>query len=335
MARLRSSLRSRDSSSTSTGLDPRERVKDCCRKLVEFMCTQVGVGGLVVGYAIVGALAFVAIEEKEVGIGIGNLKNATVKELWYKTAGNETINVLDRNAFNETADEVLKGFQEKIVKAVKKGYNPQTAGKKVWTIPAALMFCLSVFTMIGYGNPVPRTPWGKGATVVYAIFGIPLYVLYFLNMGKVLANTFRWLYRWMHECSGRKRPGTRITVPSAACLWVISFYILAGTIMFAQWETWGYLDCVYFCVTSLCKIGIGDFVPGADAIIEYTESGNQTKLVITFVYLLLGLGLVAMCYDLMREDVRVKARELKEDVTQTFEDMRVKMLNCCRGRPDR
>lgn len=65
MARMRSRDRERDSSSTSTGLDPRERVKDCCRKVVAFMCTQVGVGGLVVGYAIVGAFGFMSIETQE------------------------------------------------------------------------------------------------------------------------------------------------------------------------------------------------------------------------------------------------------------------------------
>ena len=30
-----------------------------------------------------------------------------------------------------------------------------------------------------------RTEWGKIATMVYALFGIPVYILYFMNMGKV------------------------------------------------------------------------------------------------------------------------------------------------------
>ena len=66
-------------------------------------------------------------------------------------------------------------------------------------------------------------------------------------------------------------------------------YITIGTVMFAEWEGtekricyvtfpstkmcvtliiplylkgWNYVDSVYFCVTSLAKIGFGDFVPG-------------------------------------------------------------------------
>lgn len=219
---------------------------------------------------------------------------------------------------------------------------------KVWSFPAALMYCLSVFSMIGYGNMTPRTQWGKFTTVVYATFGIPLYILYFMNIGKVLAKTFRWFYTWIKECStdpvdmdiedGSIQAKKKIIVPSTACLWVMSFYILIGTLMFAHWENWEYLDSVYFCVTSLCKIGIGDFVPGTSSNISIPVLGvaihdatsqNQTKLVINFVYMLLGMGLVAMCYNLMREDVRVKMKEMKEDMLLCLEDVRLRFSRCC------
>jgi potassium channel subfamily K, invertebrate len=94
-----------------------------------------------------------------------------------------------------------------------------------------------------------------------------------------------------------------------------------GTIMFAEWEGWDYLDAAYFCVTSLCKIGIGDFVPGANIL--DSNSGNQTKLVINFVYLLLGMGLIAMCYNLMREEVKVKMQEIKRDMKRWLDSLRI------------
>lgn len=84
--------------------------------------------------------------------------------------------------------------------AVKKGYDGRTS-KEQWNFPAALMFTLSIFTMIGYGNLVPRTEWGKVITIFYAVFGIPLYILYFMNMGKALANIFKWLYRKLNSCT--------------------------------------------------------------------------------------------------------------------------------------
>ena len=51
-----------------------------------------------------------------------------------------------------------------------------------------------MITMIGYGNVVPRTEEGKIATLVYACFGIPVYILYFMNMGKVFAAVLKWVY---------------------------------------------------------------------------------------------------------------------------------------------
>ena len=39
-----------------------------------------------------------------------------------------------------------------------------------------------------YGNLVPRTKWGKIVTMMYALCGIPVYILYFKNMGKVGRN---------------------------------------------------------------------------------------------------------------------------------------------------
>lgn len=332
---MRSSLRSRDSSSTSTGVDPRERIKDCCRKLVAFMCTQVGVGGLVVGYAIVGAFGFMTIEtleEPAIECVRESIRKEYADELWLGTASNQSVNVFNRTAFCEVSNSILLRYQENITTNQRNKVN--CSGLKavdLWSFPAALMFCLSVFTMIGYGSLVPKTQWGKGATVVYAVLGIPLYVLYFLNMGKVLAQTFRWLYTRLHECTGQRKPGQRITVPSTACLWVIFGYILAGSIMFAEWEDWDYLDSAYFCVTSLCKIGMGDFVPGWKH--GDSSQSNQTKLIINFVYLLLGMGLIAMCYNLMKEDVYVKARELKEQLNHAMDAAHYKMVTCCRSEP--
>lgn len=337
-SRYRGSVRSRGSSS-SVSSDPKEKIRDCCRKVVAFMCTQVGVGGLIVGYAVVGAFCFKSIEgqgERPEYEEVNAMRKNCSERLW-EMAKKE--NVFNHTSWSMKASTILLEFQKGIAAAVKKGYDGRT-NEETWSFPAALMFCLSIFTMIGYGNMVPRTGGGKAATVVYAIFGIPLYVLYFTNMGKVLASVFKWMYTKCYQCSMEKRYGEddfpqRIIVPSTACLWVMGAYIATGSIMFAEWERWNYIDSTYFCVTSLCKIGIGDFVPGAN-ILE-SKSGHQTKLVINFVYLLLGMGLIAMCYNLLSEVVRVKMHDFKEDIMLCFEDIRLRAVDCYRRShsPDR
>lgn len=52
----------------------------------------------------------------------------------------------------------------------------------------------------GYGNR-PRTTEGKLATIVYAIVGIPLMLLFLTNIGNILAKAFKCLYGYCCNCS--------------------------------------------------------------------------------------------------------------------------------------
>lgn len=115
----------------------------------------------------------------------------------------------------------------------------------------------------------------------------------------------------------------------------MTLYLIAGTIMFAEWEGWNYLDSLYFCFTSLAKIGFGDLVAGASmhhaAVPELTSttaaspladsdngSTDQVKLVTNFVYLLVGMGMVAMCYYLLKEEVLVRVARAKARLKEKF-----------------
>ena len=52
----------------------------------------------------------------------------------------------------------------------------------------------------------------------------------------------------------------KVLIPSTACIWVMLAYITGGSIMFAEWEDWNYLDSAYFCVTSLLKVSMLNLV---------------------------------------------------------------------------
>lgn len=336
----RSSVPSRGSSTSTNASDPREKLQDCCRKLIAFMCTQVGVGGLIVCYAILGAFTFSYIEGTSKEVPELNVVNGSryscALKLWELTT---TLNIFNKSAWTEGANNIIQDFQRTVAEAVKKGYDTSNVDDR-WSFTASLMFSLSVFTMIGYGNMVPRTSWGRLVTVIYAVFGIPLYALYFMNMGKALAQVFRWVYTRVYTCkvNGREKRGDnniyhsapKTVVPSTACIWVIVAYIASGALMFSSWEGWTYLDSTYFCVTSLCKIGFGDFVPGINNV--EAKIGNQTKLIINFVYILLGMGLMAMCYNLMRELVHIKMRKFKDYISICFELIRLRAIDCYRRR---
>ena len=94
----------------------------------------------------------------------------------------------------------------------------------------------------------------------------------------MLANLFKWVYRKTYYCATKRsrlsqyevmensgdmeeitsqvltRSEEEVLIPSTACVWVMLFYLTLGTVMFAEWEHWDYLDSLYFCVTSLFKV---------------------------------------------------------------------------------
>ena len=58
----------------------------------------------------------------------------------------------------------------------------------------------SFYCPSGYGNLSPKTSVGKLATILYAMFGIPLMLLYMATIGRVLSACFKYLYSKICRC---------------------------------------------------------------------------------------------------------------------------------------
>lgn len=98
-----------------------------------------------------------------------------------------------------------------------------------------------------------------------------------------------------------------VTVPIYVSLLLITGYIAIGALLFTLWETeWNYLIGCYFCFITLSTIGFGDYVPGT----SLGAWNSQEKLVLCALYLLVGLALIAMCFDLMQEQARNSFKKL-------------------------
>ena len=109
-------------------------------------------------------------------------------------------------------------------------------------------------------------------------------------------------------------------VPIWVCLVLIVGYNLLGSLLFTVWEDWDFLTGVYFCFVTLSTIGFGDVVPGSS--IESWHS-HEKRLLCT-LWLLFGLTLIAMCFDLMQRQVR----QIVTDIAQRIgliEDTKTKV----------
>lgn len=105
----------------------------------------------------------------------------------------------------------IKSYQEYILKYGKNGYTFNetekdgskwefsgaflysltvitTIGMKIFLFQPKFMLKITICTIIGYGNIAPVRNWGKIATIFYAIIGMPLFLLYLSNIGKISRN---------------------------------------------------------------------------------------------------------------------------------------------------
>lgn len=366
-----------------------ERIADWTRAFIAFLFSNVGIVFLVVSYTIAGAFLFQFIEGKnslDRASHVLTLRNDTAFRLWELTC---KLNVFSERTWKARVRAELANYQKEIVSAIKNGYDgadSSSGSSKQWSFAGAFLYSLTVITTIGYGNTCPRTKWGKVATIVYAIVGMPLFLLYLSNIGDILARSFKWTYARCCLCRCRKRPRgppppreqiakknhwqmvnlhggemdtssldqenssntgeigegeeeeeeeededddeeddgesdgkydpQRVTVPLTLCFAIMVGYVCGGAFLFSEWEEWDFLDGSYFCFISLSTIGFGDIVPG-DKITGQGQ-GFELSFVFCSMYLMLGMALIAMCFNLMQEEVIAKMRSLVRTVKHIF-----------------
>lgn len=125
------------------------------------------------------------------------------------------------------------------------------------------------------------------------------------------------LVRWREDASAPRRRCPlrlvtdmdeiqKVSVPISVSFALMVGYIALGALLFSLCEDWEYLVASYFCFVTLSTIGFGDYVPGT----SLDASASQEKMVLCALYLVFGLALLAMCFDLMQEEAKNKFRSL-------------------------
>ncbi|KAK5638805.1 hypothetical protein RI129_013100 [Pyrocoelia pectoralis] len=283
----------------------------------------IGVCCLVLCYTILGAFTFMKLEgrldhdtslaaskhdPKNEKSTAGALRAQTVDKLWSIT---ENLNILYRENWTRLAAEEVLEFQEALIRAIKDSSNglgnPSSSmlyyqHPHKWSFSSSFLYSLTLITTIGFGSISPKTFWGKLVTIIYAMIGIPLMLLYLSTTGDLLSRNFRNLYGRL--CGPPKQPqcscSKSIRVPITLCLFIILAYIGVGAFIFHRLEDWSILEGSYFCFTSLGTIGFGDLMPG--------QHFEDISLYASSAYILVGMALVAMCFSLVQDQVIILFR---------------------------
>ncbi|XP_045465616.1 uncharacterized protein LOC123674690 isoform X2 [Harmonia axyridis] len=105
----------------------------------------------------------------------------------------------------------------------------------------------------------------------------------------------------------RSRP-----VPIGLCVFLVMSYIVGGAFLFDYWEQWGLLNAAYFCFITLTTIGFGDLVPAKGVSQDSTKTTTTVTVSIALcsLYLLFGIALLAMSFNLVQEEVITNVKSL-------------------------
>ncbi|XP_066302029.1 potassium channel subfamily K member 2-like [Branchiostoma lanceolatum] len=156
-------------------------------------------------------------------------------------------------------------------------------------------FCMTIVTTIGYGHMGPVTDAGKLFCCIYALLGIPVWIILLTLVGAQLSDSSRWIEKRVRELLARvtqiprkfRAPGLAISLT----IMITSFFFLPA-LVFHKVETWTYLEAIYFCVITLTTVGFGDFVAALPTD-DMHIAANVVYKISVFLWIIVGLAFLA------------------------------------------
>ncbi|KAK6640680.1 hypothetical protein RUM44_012377 [Polyplax serrata] len=187
---------------------------------LQVLFSNIGICALLIGYTFLGSFIFLTIEGRS-GIETRNLINEkqaslknklnktqfpywkqstdefrmkTVENIWEITAA---LNILYHENWTRLAGQEISRFQDELIQKLSEEIlngngNPiEKAYQTDWNFSRAFLYSLTILTTIGYSGLSPRTLLGKVVTIIYAVIGIPLTLLYLSSVGSILSRCAR------------------------------------------------------------------------------------------------------------------------------------------------
>ncbi|KAK2538965.1 hypothetical protein Q9233_001882 [Columba guinea] len=234
------------------------------------MCTgKLQTSLLVVGYFVyllVGAAVFQALErtaEKQEKIAAAQMKEAFLQNFTHLTIAE------------------IEQFMKNLTKAIQNGVYPVGNESQIedsnWDFSDSFFFAGTVVSTIGYGTLHPKTAGGQIFCVFFALFGIPLNIVFLHRVGKMLSLLCKKLGKFLYEKGMRKKKIKFLTLLFFLVMGILVFLCLPS-LFFQITEGWSYSEGIYFAFITLSTIGFGDYVAGKA---DFREDTQQNARVMT------------------------------------------------------
>ncbi|XP_043469261.1 TWiK family of potassium channels protein 7 isoform X2 [Leptopilina heterotoma] len=153
---------------------------------------------IVLLYSIAGAMIFVTVEgtqESKFRSDMRKFRNETLSAI--KDLNEDNSSLKDPQIWKGKASNLLSNYEEKLFQFYKSGLMDKK--EKVWTFWNAVFYCGTIYTTIGYGHIAPTTTTGRAITIVYAIFGIPMFLIILADFGKLFTRCIKFLWAFIRR----------------------------------------------------------------------------------------------------------------------------------------
>lgn len=147
----RERLRRSEARRRPLGRTIRQTLADICRKLVIFLFNQVGVGCLLLGYTMSGAFVFRHAEadyDRALQAQVRQQRQQAAQALWHITLQMNQFNVSEHGWWERVAN-LTHGYQLNVTRQVRRGYIGASTEDSIWTVPASIIYCISIYSTIG------------------------------------------------------------------------------------------------------------------------------------------------------------------------------------------
>ncbi|XP_021913363.1 TWiK family of potassium channels protein 12 isoform X3 [Zootermopsis nevadensis] len=146
----------------------------------------------------VGAVIFVAVEgsyEQKVQSNLRTERYTLVRQLRELTRDPVLAN--NDNDWEGQAVEKLLVFEKIMHEHYKHGVTPNKIDD--WSFWNSVFYCGTIYTTIGYGHISPSTTTGRAITIVYAIFGIPMFLILLADFGKLFTRGIKFVWAFVRR----------------------------------------------------------------------------------------------------------------------------------------
>ncbi|KAH8369833.1 hypothetical protein KR093_001089 [Drosophila rubida] len=96
------------------------------------------------------------------------------------------------------ARQKLRKFEDELNTLAELGLR-RFPGQKSFNFVNCIIYCWTVITTIGYGHISPKTSIGRTLTIVYAIIGIPMFLIVLADLGKLFTRSVKFLWAYVRR----------------------------------------------------------------------------------------------------------------------------------------